>query len=83
MVGQQLGVVGRAAERLDPARGQGVPLAALGPRDLPVRDVPDEDVAEGVLGLAGHRRAPLAAHELLALEPMELVLDGAPLAVTH
>ena len=50
-------------------------------RDLRVRDVTDEQVAEDVLALLSDGRAPLAAHELLPLEPVQKQLGLAPVPV--
>src|SRR5439155_11518224 len=59
------------AERLDPAGGAAVPVRARRTRDLPVRDVADEQVPEGVLRLGGDRGRARAAYELLALERVQ------------
>ena len=48
----QLGLVVVPAERVDPLHGEAVLLRPLGPRDLPVGDVADEEMAECVLVLA-------------------------------
>ena len=50
-------------------------------RDLRVRDVTDEQVAEDVLALLSDGRAPLPAHELLPLEPVQEQLGFAPVPV--
>ena len=53
--------------------GAGVPVE-LGPpcaRDLAVRNVPQEGMPEGVLGLAADRGAALAPHELLPFEAVQ------------
>src|SRR5438552_381799 len=71
VVREHLGVVLRSAERLDPSRRPLVPLAPAAPRNLTVRDVAYEQVAEGVLILAANRGAPLPAHEFLPLERVE------------
>ena len=52
VVGEQLGVVFAAAERLDPAGGETVLATSLGTRDLRIGDIADEHVVERVLGLA-------------------------------
>ena len=61
----------RAAERVDPLGDGSMLRGALGAWNLPVRDVADERVREGVLGLALDGRTPLASDERLALERME------------
>ena len=51
----------------------------VGPLDawnLPVRDVADEDMAEGELGFARDRGAALPADELLALERVQVALES-------
>src|SRR2546430_16825137 len=69
VMGEQLGEVGTVGrERLDPLGCQTVLVGSLGPRDLPVRHVADEDVPEGVLALARHRAAGLRPDELLPLQ---------------
>jgi hypothetical protein len=68
VVSQHLRVVLSAPEPLDPARGGEVLAGALGARDLAVGDVPDEEVPERVLVLAGDAARALAADELLPLE---------------
>ena len=52
VVGEHLGVVLRAAERLDPLSDPAVLLDAVRARDLAVGDVADERVRERELGLA-------------------------------
>ena len=74
MVGEHLGVIFGAAERLDPGGRAAVPLAAGRARDLTVGDVAEQDVPEGVLGLARDRGAARLLHELLPLEPEEQLL---------
>ena len=64
-------VVLRSSERLDPLGDGSVLLCAVGPGDLPVRDVADEGVSERELALALDRRAALPADEPLALEPVQ------------
>jgi hypothetical protein len=75
VVCEHLRLVFRAPERLDPFGGQPVLLGAVGARNLAVRDVPDEDVAEGVLVLALDRRTPFAAHELLQHERVQTLVE--------
>jgi hypothetical protein len=78
MVGQLLGPV------LGPVRRQGLqpagrPLVLVGPGrpgQLPVGDVADQDVAEGVLALPGDRRTTLAAQQLPALQGVQAGLQG-------
>ena len=58
-VGEVLDPVGRL--RLDPGRRGDVAGGARGARELGVGDVAGQDVPEGVLGLARHRRVPRRA----------------------
>ena len=66
VVREHLGVVLRASQRL---RATLPPawcfVRPAGARDLAVRDITDEQVAEGVLRLAGNGRTALTPHELL------------------
>jgi hypothetical protein len=62
-----------ASASIQPPPAGACPPAAA--RDLAVGDIANEDVAEDVCGLAGDRRAALAAHELLAFERMSSSLD--------
>jgi hypothetical protein len=57
VVREQLGAVLKAltAERADPIGRSVVLVRPLAARDLPVRDVADEQVEERVLALAAHR----------------------------
>jgi hypothetical protein len=48
--------------------------------DLTVRDVTNEEMAEGILGLALHGAPPLSPDELPALEVVQLLLDAPALA---
>src|SRR6185437_2045108 len=75
MVGDQLRLVTRPTERLDPFCDPAVLIAACTARDLAVRDVLDEDVVERVLGFALDRPAALAAHEILPCERAQVPLD--------
>jgi hypothetical protein len=43
----------------------------VGARDLSIGDVADEDMPEGVFGLAAYRRPPLAPHEVLPRERVQ------------
>ena len=78
VVGQQLGpVLGPVGgKRGDPLGRPAVLVGPGPPRELPVGDVADQDVAEGVLGLPRHRRAALGAQELAGLEDLDLAPDG-------
>ena len=80
VVSHHLRVVLGAAERLDPLCSGQVLVRALRTRDLLVRDVADERVPKDVLVLACDRAPPLAAHELLARERVQSVLERPPLA---
>lgn len=55
VMGEHLGMVVRSAEALDPLGDAPVLLRAVGPRDLPVGDVPHERVRERELALAVDR----------------------------
>jgi len=74
-MGEQLGMVVRAAETFDPVGGLRVSIATRGARDLAVRDVTYEHVPKRVLVLASDRGAPLAANQPLPLEDMQSLLD--------
>src|SRR5439155_24080934 len=71
VVRDQLGVVVRTAERLDPRNRGEVLLRARRARNLPVRDLTHEHVAERVLGFARDGRAALAPDETFALERVQ------------
>jgi hypothetical protein len=71
VVRDQLSVVVRPAERLDPLHRRYVLAGARFARDLAVGDLAHEHMAERVLGLARDRGAALAPDEALALERME------------
>jgi hypothetical protein len=77
MVREDLAPVERPVGRqlVDPVRDSPVDVRARGARHLPVRPVADERVDERVLARAGHGRAELAAHELLALEGVQALLE--------
>ena len=55
-------------------------LRSGGARDLRIRDVPHEQMAEGVLALLANGRTTIAAHELLTLEPVQEELGFLPVA---
>ena len=76
VVREQLGVVLRPPQGLDPRRRGSVQVGAPRTRDLPVGDVAHEPVAEDVLVLAGHGGATLALDELLADERVHGRVDG-------
>ena len=75
---ERLRVVLRPSERLEPLRRAAVALRPSRPRDLTVRDVPEQEVAERVLGLAGDRGAAGPLDELLPLEPVQALLHETP-----
>lgn len=81
-MGEHLGPVlaAVAAERLDPVGRPQVAVGARGPRQLAVRDVADHQVEELVLRGPRDRRAGLAAHELLAFERVQPLLQLPALA---
>jgi len=60
-----------AGHRLDPVRRELVLARPRRARDLPVGNVPDQCVPEGVLDLAVHRRHSRPSDELLAGELVE------------
>jgi hypothetical protein len=82
VVGKHLRVILGTPEQLDPLGRPLVFLRPRRPRDLRVRDVPDEQVAEDVLVLVSDGRPPFAADELLPLEPVQELLGLASLAVS-
>ena len=66
-------VVG-SAQRFDP-RGRALVLfRATCTRDLPVRDVAHQHVAERVFALVLHRRSPRSLHELLPLQSVQTLI---------
>ena len=73
MVGQHLGVVVAAAERLDPPRGGDMLDGTVRAGNLAVRDVADEDMEESVFALVRDRRAACALNESLSFERVEKV----------
>src|SRR5207247_3936978 len=77
VMGEHLSAVlgAAAAERIDPLGGKPMLVRATCSRDLRVGNIAHEQVPEGVLALARHRAAPLAADELLALERVQPLLD--------
>ena len=80
-VGQVFDPLGRL--RLDPGGGSDVPGGAGGPGELVVGDVAGEDVPEGVLGLALHRRLPRRTDELLARQLAQRAGHGLRVALAH
>jgi hypothetical protein len=80
-MGEQFGLILLTPERLDPFCGANVLVRALRPRDLPVRDVPDDDVAEGVLRLPLDGRAAFAPHELLPRERPQVQIEQTSVGV--
>ena len=68
---------------LHPRCGGPVLAGARGSRDLPVRDVADEDVPERVLALAFHRAPACRAYELPARQLVKRELDLALVEVAH
>src|SRR5438552_14215635 len=77
MVREHLGAVVAPvrSERLDPLGGGAVQVDTARARDLPVRDVADEQVQERVLRLARNGGAAVAADELLPLESVQWLLE--------
>ncbi len=75
-MGEHLGAIlcPLVPERLDPLGRAEVEVGAAGPGNLPVGDVADEHMPDGILRFARHRGAAVAAHELLALERVQLLL---------
>jgi len=78
---KHLRVIVGAPELLKPLRRAAVLVGSFGSWDLPVGDVPDEQMPEGVFGVTGQRRGPLAPHELPPLKRVEPLLEHAALAV--
>src|SRR5439155_18744166 len=78
VVRDHLGVILGPAERLDPFGCKPMLVRPLPARNLPIRDVTDEQMLEGELGLACNGGATCAFDELLALEgvqpPFEFIL---------
>ena len=70
MVRDHLGVILRSPERLDPLRRPHMLLRSLRARDLPVRDVPNEQVLERELRLALDGAATRTLHQLLLPQPL-------------
>jgi hypothetical protein len=85
VVRQHLGLVFRTigGERLDPRSREAMLLGTIGPRDLAVGDVADEDVPERELGLADNRRTAGAADEVFRLEGMKKLCRRLPLPRSH
>ena len=74
MVRNHLCMVFGTTERFDPLGGTHVFLRPLRARNLPVRDIANEDVLERELRLAGNRASPRALHELLLLQRVQTLL---------
>src|SRR4029450_2219840 len=68
---------------LDPGGCRAVPGGPCGAGELVVADVPDQQVPEAVFLLSVHRARAGGAHELLAGELVQRLLDLAGLALTH
>ena len=70
MVGQELGEFADAlpGPLLDPFRHRRVRRRPFAPGQALVRDVPGQDVAEGVLALTGHRGGQASRHQPAVLE---------------
>jgi hypothetical protein len=77
MVREHLRMVIDTAERLEPLGCAAMLVDSRRSGDLRIRNVADEYVAEGVLGLSGQRRTPLPAHELLSIECMQQLFSAA------
>jgi hypothetical protein len=75
VVGDHFRVVLGPAKRLDPLGHNLVLPGSVGPWDLAVRDVSDEDVPERPLAVAGDRGGLRTRYELFALERAEAFLD--------
>ena len=74
VVGEHLGLLLGASERLDPRRRSLMLVRSRRTRDLAVGDIADEHVAERVLALARDRGACETLDELLALERVQQLL---------
>jgi hypothetical protein len=83
VVREHLGVVLAPPELLDPGGGKEVLLGAVLPRDLPVRDVAHEQVAEGVLAVALDGAAALPPDELLPLQGAQPRVERPPAVQPH
>ena len=73
-MGEQLRLLLRTAERVDPGRRGPMLARSDRARDLAVGDIANQEVSEGVLALACDRRAAAASHELLSLERVQQLL---------
>ena len=74
MVGEHLCVGLRTSHAFDPLGGQPMFLRSSGAWDLTVGNVANEEVAERVLRLPGHRRAALLTNEFLPVEAVQQLL---------
>ena len=74
VVCEELGVVVGPAETFQPLARATVLLRSLATRDLPVGHVPEQDVLEGVLRVAGDRRRSFAADEVLPLQRAQVTV---------
>lgn len=79
VVGEQFGAVLPGPLLVEPRRRPHVLLYAFGARDMGVRDVLDEGVAEPHLALALERRSDARLHELCSHQPRQDGLDGRPI----
>src|SRR3954454_3994514 len=71
MVRQHLGMVFGPPERVEPSGWPAVLLGAIGPRDLAIGHVTDQNVPERVFRLVPEGRAPLATNEFLSLQRVQ------------
>jgi hypothetical protein len=74
VVREQLCVILWPPEPFDPLAGAPMLLRPCASRNLPVRDVAEQHVLEGVLGVAGDGRSPLAPNEILPLQRAQYML---------
>jgi hypothetical protein len=80
VVREQVGVVVRPAERLDPLGCDAMPFDPPGARDRAIGDIAQQDVPKGVLVLPRHGAAALAADELPPFQLVEPFLELEPVA---
>src|SRR6266571_511353 len=74
VVREHFRVIVRTPERFDPFRSATMLAGARSTRNLPIRDIANENVAERMLRFVRNGRLPSALHESLALECMQMLL---------
>ena len=83
VMGEELGVVVRATQRIDPFGRAAVAPNAAGAGDLAIRDFAQQLVSEGVLDVAGHRRAAGSLNELPSRQAMQKFVSFLPREPTN